>query len=54
MKPGEWLLKIRRYDGSDSVLRDYGPERDAARAEAARLNAEVQTDQYYVEEVDTR
>lgn len=52
-KPGDWLLKVRRYDGSDSILRHYTTE-DEARIEAERLNGEIQSDIYYVEEFDPR
>lgn len=50
-KPGDWLLKIKRYDGSDSIIWHYESQ-DDAQAEADRLNAEIQSDIHYVEAFD--
>ena len=44
----EWVVKIKRYDGSTSILRRFSVE-EAARKEASRLNAEYQTGTHYVE-----
>lgn len=46
-----WLVKIRRYDGSESVVEMYD-HRDDAENEMRYLNEAYQTDIYYVEEFD--
>lgn len=46
---GDWVVKIRRYDGSESVLETHATE-DEAKASAALSNTHEQTNQYYAEE----
>lgn len=48
-----WLVKFRRYDGSESVHSLYLTHEDA-RAEAKRLNAEYQASSFYVERYNPR
>jgi hypothetical protein len=45
---GRWLVKIRRYDGSTSVLKRYDSYTDA-RHHVLRLNTETQSKTHYVE-----
>ena len=45
----KWAFKIRRYDGSDSVLALYDT-RELAQADVTLMNAYEQTDQYYAEQ----
>lgn len=45
----QWLVKIRRYDGSESVLGSY-EHREDAENEVRYLNEAYQTDSHYVEE----
>lgn len=47
----EWVFKIRRYDGSDSVLESHLTRREAE-AKAREMNEHEQTDQYYAERWD--
>ncbi len=47
----KWLVKIRRYDGSESVVDSYD-HRDDAENEMRYLNEAYQTDTHYVEEFD--
>lgn len=49
----QWLVKIRRYDGSESVVDSYD-HRDDADNEARYLNEAYQADTHYVEEFDTK
>ncbi len=44
-----WLLKVNRYGGGSSVLRDYD-NRDDAKSDADLWNEAYQTDTAYVEE----
>ena len=44
----DWLLKIYRYDGSDSVLDDFDTKEEAQKA-ADEMNRHEQTDTYRVE-----
>lgn len=44
----DFLLKIRRYDGSESVLDDFDTFEDAQTA-ADEMNAQEQSHNYYVE-----
>ena len=46
-----WIVKIRRYDGSTSVVKQFTLE-PMARNYAGRLNEEYQTNTYYVERYD--
>lgn len=47
----QWLLKVKRYDGSESVLSRY-ENRDVAQKLADKLNADIQSNIYYVEKFD--
>lgn len=47
----QWLVKIRRYDGSESVVGSYD-HRDDAENEMRYLNEGYQAETYYVEEFD--
>ncbi len=47
----QWLVKIRRYDGSESVVDSYD-HRDDAENEMRYLNEACQATTYYVEEFD--
>jgi hypothetical protein len=46
-----WVLKLRRYTGSESIVRDYDTEEEA-QAEADKRNAEYQSDTHYAEPWD--
>lgn len=46
-----WYVKIRRYDGSESVVAKTDTE-DQARTRADKLNRQYQTDTYYAEKFD--
>ena len=47
----DWLVKIKRYDGSESVLGRYAYW-DDAQSKASKLNRDSQSKQYYVELYD--
>lgn len=51
MAEGQWLVKVARYGGGESVVAIMGT-RSAAEAEAAWWNAQYQSDNYYVEAWD--
>lgn len=50
-KDSDWLVKIRRYDGSTSVLGRFA-EWDEAQNYASELNRHVQAKIHYVEAYD--
>lgn len=47
----KWLVKLRRYDGSTSIVSAHAKEFDA-RMKACHLNTEYQTTSHYVERYD--
>ena len=47
----KWCVKLRRYDGSESVVRLVGSE-PVAQAYADGMNFAYQSDSYYVEPYD--
>ena len=46
-----WLVKIRRYDGSESVIISHNLK-ELAECDRDRWNANYQSDQFYIEEYD--
>jgi hypothetical protein len=48
MMTERWLVKIRRYDGSESVVRGNLSEEDA-RSTADTYNKDIQSNLYYAE-----
>lgn len=48
---GSWLVKIKRYDGSESILK-LGQTEESAKAYAALHNMYVQSDIYRAEAWD--
>lgn len=46
-----WLVKVRRYDGSESVVNSYD-RREDAEIEVRYRNVAYQANTYYVEEFD--
>lgn len=51
MSNSNWLLKRRRYDGSDTVITRYSIKAEAE-ADRDMLNKGYQSEQYYVESYD--
>lgn len=51
MKGDEWVLKVRRYGGGESVICTFSSKVDA-QAMANERNQTYQTDTYYVEKFD--
>lgn len=51
MNDAKWVLKRRRYDGSETVVTQYW-EREDAQDDADILNRAYQSDRYYVEPFD--
>lgn len=51
MSNGTWLLKRKRYDGSDTVITRYSIKAEAE-ADRDMLNKGYQSEQYYVEPYD--
>lgn len=47
------VVKVRRYNGSESVVGIY-PDAESAAAHADRWNTEYQTDAYYTEPWDIK
>ncbi|QFG12073.1 Hypothetical Protein OBI_RACECAR_228 [Arthrobacter phage Racecar] len=52
-KEDSWLVKIRRYDGSESVVVSNVTEEDA-RLAADTYNEDIQSDLYYAEKWDRK
>ena len=46
-----WMIRIHRYDGSESTIKS-GLSEEQAVAEAAALNTDTQSGQYRAEEYD--
>lgn len=46
----KWIVKLKRYDGSESVMTRATPNREDAEAIARTLNEEYQSDSFHVEE----
>lgn len=51
MSQPQWVLKRRRYDGSDTVITRYSIKADA-QDDADLMNQAYQSDRYYVEPYD--
>jgi hypothetical protein len=47
----DWLVKVKRYDDSESIVARY-EYWDDAQSRASKLNRDSQSKQYYVEAYD--
>ena len=53
MKSPKWAVKIRRNGGGESIIEWHATE-ESAQEMADLMNADIQSDSYYVEQWDER